>query len=312
MEPMDLATAAPALSRRWMPAWPCPVRHLWGIHRRGPGDPTFRVDADGTLWRGLATPEGDAAVRLRARASEGVVEADAWGEGAAWVLDRLPSLLGADDDSSSFMPRHRFLLDAARRHPHLRVARDGLVMTALVPAILEQKVTGTEAQQGFRRLVRRFGRRAPGPHPDLWLPPAASELALLPSWAWLKLGVDSARSGTLLRAASVAPALERTLEGPLADADRRLRSVPGIGVWTSAEVRARAHGDPDAVSFGDAHVGHDIGWALTGNRVDDDGLLELLEPYRGHRLRVQLLVAAMGVHAPRRGPRLAPRTHLPR
>ncbi len=183
---------------------------------------------------------------------------------------------------------------------------------ALVPAILEQKETGTEAQQGFRRLVRRFGRRAPGPHADLWLPPAASELALVPSWAWLKLGVDAARSGTLLRAASVAPALERTLEVPLADADRRLRSVPGIGVWTSAEVRARAHGDPDAVSFGDAHVGHDIGWALTGNRVDDDGLLELLEPYRGHRLRVQLLVAAMGVHAPRRGPRLAPRTHLPR
>ena len=312
MEPMDLATAAPALSRRWTPAWPCPVRQVWGVHRRGPHDPTFRVESDGVLWRALATPAGDAAVRVVAVASEGVVDATAWGDGAAWVLDRLPAMLGADDHASSFTPRHRFVADAARRHPHLRVARDGLVMTALLPAVLEQKVTGTEAHQGFRRLVRQFGRRAPGPHPDLWLPPTPADLARVPSWEWLTMGVDASRSTTVLRAASVASALERTLALSHADADRRLRSVPGIGVWTSAEVRSRAHGDPDAVSFGDAHVSHDIGWALTRQRVDDDGLLDLLEPYRGHRLRVQMLVSAMRVHAPRRGPRLAPRTHLPR
>jgi 3-methyladenine DNA glycosylase/8-oxoguanine DNA glycosylase len=86
----------------------------------------------------------------------------------------------------------------------------------------------------------------------------------------------------------------------------------GVGVWTSAEVRQRAHGDPDAVSFGDYHVAKDIGWALTGSPVDDDGLAELLEPYRPHRYRVQRLLELDDAWRPRRGPRMSARTHLPR
>jgi 3-methyladenine DNA glycosylase/8-oxoguanine DNA glycosylase len=105
--------------------------------------------------------------------------------------------------------------------------------------------------------------------------------------------------------------LERTLRVDHAEADRRLRSVPGIGVWTSAEVRQRAHGDPDAVSFGDFHVARSVTFALTGVEGDDDAMAELLEPWRGHRFRVQrLLELALRGH-PRHGPRMAPRTHLP-
>ena len=91
----------------------------------------------------------------------------------------------------------------------------------------------------------------------------------------------------------MAPSLERLVEAGHADADRRLRTVPGIGVWTSAETRVRAMGDPDAVSFGDYHIAKDVGWALTGAPVDDDGLAELLEPWRPHRHRVQALVGMM-------------------
>ena len=43
--------------------------------------------------------------------------------------------------------------------------------------------------------------------------------------------------------------------------------------WTSAETRIRAFGDPDAVSVGDYHLAHEVGFALTGSRVDDDGML---------------------------------------
>ena len=88
--------------------------------------------------------------------------------------------------------------------------------------------------------------------------------------------VDPARSRTLVQAARVAPSLERLVGTDHADADRRLRSLPGIGVWTSAETRVRAMGDPDAVSFGDYHIAKDVGWALTGTPVDDEGLAELL------------------------------------
>jgi hypothetical protein len=65
------------------------------------------------------------------------------------------------------------------------------------------------------------------------------------------------------------------------------------------------------VSFGDYHVAKNIGWALTGVPVDDDGLAVLLEPYAGHRYRVQRLLELTGAMRPRRGPRMALRTHLP-
>ena len=45
--------------------------------------------------------------------------------------------------------------------------------------------------------------------------------------------------------------------------------------------------------------------------LDDEGLAVLLEPYAGHRHRVQRLVELSGLSLPRRGPRMAPRSHLP-
>ena len=297
----------------WRPSWPCDVRMTLSILRNGSGDPTFKVDDDGTVWRGIRTPQGTATVRLRSRAADGEVHVSAWGDGAAWALDSVPSMLGAADDVTGFAPTHPVLADAHRRRPHWRVCRTGLVMEALVPAIIEQKVTGQEALGSFRRLVHRFGERAPGAGADrgLWVQPSAETVRMVPSWEWLRMHVDPARSRAVVRAAQVAPAIERTAAVPVDEADRRLRSLPGIGVWTSAEVRFRAHGDADAVSFGDYHIAKNVGWALTGREVDDDGLAKLLEPYRPHRYRVQRLVELAGLGRPRHGPRMAPRRHLP-
>ncbi|HET6627219.1 MAG TPA: DNA-3-methyladenine glycosylase 2 family protein [Nocardioidaceae bacterium] len=305
----------PVLARKrvWRPGWPCPVGVVLSPARRGPGDPTYRIDPDGTVWRGLRTPEGVVTLRLRTGRYDEQVHAAAWGPGADWALEQVPAMLGAEDDPTGFEPRHRVVAEAHRRHPHWRVGRTGLVLEALVPAIIEQKVTGQEAFGGFRSLVYRFGERAPGPgaERDVWVQPSAEQLRAIPSWEWLRLHIDPARSKALVRAAQVAPALERTVGLPGDEVDRRLRSLPGVGVWTSAEVRFRAHGDADAVSFGDYHIAKDVGWALTGQEVDDDGLAELLEPYRPHRYRVQRLVELAGLRRPRRGPRMAPRTHLP-
>ena len=307
-----MTTSGSRLERTWRPGWPCPVRQVLGSLRRGPGDPTYVTDADGTLWKGWRTPEGPVTLSLRCRSGE--VLAGAWGPGAQWVLDGLPALLGAEDDASSFAPEHAVLAEAWRRHPHWRVPRTRLVVDALVPAILEQKVTGKEAFASYRRLVRGYGEQAPGPEAAvrrLMVPPTPAEIRAVPSWAWLQLGVDPARSRTLMAALQVAPALERLVDVPAAEADRRLRTLSGIGVWTSAEVRARALGDADAVSFGDFHVAKDIGWAMTGKPVDDEQLAVMLEPYRPHRLRVQVLVGQAGLRRPRRGPRMTLPTHLP-
>lgn len=299
--------------RLWQPDWPCPVAVVLSPVRRGPGDPTYRIDPDGTIWRGIRTPTGIATLRLSSRPNAGEVYAAAWGPGADWALEQLPAMLGAEDDPTGFEPLHPAVADTHRRHPHLRIGRTGLVMEALVPAVIEQKVSGKEAFTGFQRLVYRFGERAPGPgvEMNLWVQPSPEQLRVIASWEWLKLHIDPARSRTVVRAARVAPALERTADQRGEELDRRLRSVPGIGVWTSAEIRVRAHGDADAVSFGDYHLAKNVGWALTGEEVDDDGLAELLEPYRPHRYRVQRLIELSGLHRPRRGPRMALRSHLP-
>jgi len=69
-----------------------------------------------------------------------------------------------------------------------------------------------------------------------------------------------------------------------------------------------AFGDPDAISVGDYHLPDTEAWALAGEpRADDARMLELLEPYRGQRARVQRLLEVGRVAAPRYGPRMAPR-----
>lgn len=299
--------------RLWQPEWPCPVGQILLQQRHGSSDPTYKIDLAGRHWRAIRTPEGAATLVVDERPREGIVSCAAWGPGAEWALESVPALLGALDDPSGFEPLHPVLTAAHRRNPHWRLGRTGLVMEALVPAIIEQKVTGQEAFAGFRDLVRRFGERAPGPGRDLnlWLQPDAETLRAIPSWEWLKLHIDPARSRTVVLAARVATSLERAATGTPEAADLMLRSQSGIGVWTSAEVRQRVLGDADAVSFGDYHVAKDIGWALTGEPIGDEQLEVLLEPWRPHRGRVQALIALAGLRRPRHGARMAPRTHLP-
>ncbi|WP_375430090.1 DNA-3-methyladenine glycosylase family protein [uncultured Friedmanniella sp.] len=298
---------------------PALLAPLFALHRRGAGDPTHRRIGDLHL-RTTRTPAGPALLKVVAVGDE--VSARAWGEGAEWALDQLPRLLGEADDAAGFAPRpeHGLLVEACRRYGHYRVGRTEAVYEALAPACIEQVVTGQEAFRAWRMLVTEFGEPAPGPTDDpasaaygMRLPPTAEAWVRVPSWTFLAAGVEERRSRTLVTTAKRATALERTLAGPFAEADRALRSLPGVGPWTSAEVRQRAHGDPDAWSVGDYHVGKNISFALTGEVLDDDACTELLEPYRGHRFRVQALLALMGGPArrPRRGPRMTLPTHTP-
>jgi 3-methyladenine DNA glycosylase/8-oxoguanine DNA glycosylase len=73
-------------------------------------------------------------------------------------------------------------------------------------------------------------------------------------------------------------------------------------------VTLRALGDPDAVSVGDFHLPNVVAYALAGEpRANDGRMLELLEPWRGHRARVVRLLEASGIEPPRYGPRLSSR-----
>jgi 3-methyladenine DNA glycosylase/8-oxoguanine DNA glycosylase len=298
--------------RLWTPGRPLNLLAVVGGLHRGHGDPTYVHDPDGTIWRGIRTPEGVSTLRLAVVAG-GDIQATAWGPGAGWVLESVPAMLGDLDDASGFVAHHPQVAEAARRFSGWRVPRTGLVLESLIPAVIAQKVTGHEASTSYRTLVHRYGERAPGEGAarGLWIAPSARGWALIPSWEWLRAGVDGARSAAAIRAARAAGRLEQCPDLTRDEAEKRLRAIPGIGVWTAAEVRHTALGDPDAVSFGDYHVAKDIGWALTGREVDDEGLAELLEPYAGHRYRVQGLLKLAGSGRPRHAPRRSAPTHLP-
>lgn len=271
-----------------------------GPCRRGRADPTTAFDAGG-FWRATRTPAGPATEHITIK--DGGVLVEAWGSGAEWLLESAPALVGLHDDPGSFRAAHPVLRDLHRRMPGLRLGRTGAVMEALFPSILEQKVSGKEAWLAYAAIVRRYGEPAPGPA-GLTLPPSSERLASIPSYDLHPLGVERRRAETLRRACRAARRMEEIMAMSFEDAHRRLRAIPGVGVWTAAEVARVALGDPDAVSVGDYHLKNQVAWILAGEpRATDERMLELLAPYSGQRARAIRLIEASGITAPRYGPR---------
>ncbi|MFI9507449.1 DNA-3-methyladenine glycosylase family protein [Nocardia sp. NPDC052566] len=271
---------------------------------RGTGDPCHQSTRDGAHWHASRMPTGPVTYRLT-QAGPNAVDARAWGAGAAEFLDRLDHMLCLDEDLSGFAPDHPKIAEAHRRFPGLRMLRTGLVFEALVPAVLEQKVHTVSARASWRKLVRQFGAPAPGPAPaGLLLPPDADGWRRIPSWTFHRANVGPQRAQTIVRAARVASSLEQSAGVDPAEAARRLRTVPGIGVWTAAEIGQRAFGDADALSVGDFHLAAIVGWTLLGHPIDDDAMVEYLKPLRPHRYRaVRLLEISGQAHKPKFGPR---------
>ncbi|MHA7287103.1 DNA-3-methyladenine glycosylase family protein [Arthrobacter sp. MDT3-44] len=315
------AVSSGAEATEWIPDGPYNLAGTVGTLQCGPHDPSFIVQGP-DRWLAFRTSDGPVTLALRQRGSlnDSRIRATAWGPGAARALESLPRLLGAEDDWSAFdSPRFRAgLPELARKgrylDPGLRLPASRRMLDTVARAILEQKVTGIEAKRAWRYLLTRYGDAAPGAGEfapaELRLPPTAEQWRRVPSWDWHKAGVDSKRSATILRAALVASGLERLASLPGGEAVRAgLRSIPGIGVWTVAEVVQRTHGCPDSISVGDYHLAAYVGAALTGRRTDDAGMIELLEPWRGQRQRVVRSLYSSGFRKPTFGPRLSPEDH---
>lgn len=267
---------------------------------RGAKDPV--MIGPGESWWSTRTPEGAGTLHLQ-RASETVVDAEAWGDGRDWLLEQAPKLLGFSDDLSGFNPEGP-VADAWARNPFL-LSRTDRPWDALVGAILGQKVQVTKAHQSRRQLARRFGEPAPGPRGG-WILPSPADTAQMAYHDFHPLGVERKRAEIIIRVAHELrrlPNLTTTHEPSMVKA--RLERIRGIGPWTTNMVTAVTMGDADAVPVGDYHIPNTVAWFLEREaRATDDRMLELLEPYAGHRWRVVRLAKSSG-KAPAYGPRMS-------
>lgn len=273
--------------------------------RRGSGDPTMRIE-NGAAWRAARTPDGP--VTLLLEQMDGAVRAMAWGAGAAWALDHAPGLMGAEDDVSAFVPHDDVMARMWKEHRSVRLTRALDVVRTLVAAILEQKVVGMEARRAWRRMTIALSEAAPG-EAGLMLPPDPATVAEVPYYRFHPWGVERRRAEVIRAVCARAASLEALAEVPFDEGRRRLQAMPGIGPWTAAEVMRLSLGDPDAVSVGDYHLPDIVGWALAREeRGTDERMLELLEPYRGQRGRVQVLLERSHLAPPAYGPRMEARS----
>jgi 3-methyladenine DNA glycosylase/8-oxoguanine DNA glycosylase len=286
------------------------LRHTLGGLQHGRGDPTTRVNGH-EVWRATRTPDGPGTLRLWWAGDE--LCHRVWGPGGDWLEAHLPALLGADDEpceiplaraaESGEQVRHEVVTRALAGAPGLRIGRSDGLMHALVPTVLQQRVTAGEALRSWRLLCERVARRAPGPA-GLLLPPEPDALAELPSWWFHRLGVERRRAETVIRCARRASTIERMTALEPAEAARRLATISGVGAWTIGSVLGPVFGDPDAVPIGDYHLPHAVCFALAREaRGSDARMLELLAPYAGQRGRVVRALLLDGWRAPRFGPR---------
>lgn len=248
------------------------------------------------------TPAGIGSMHL-VRVTETGIRAEAWGPGADWMLEQAPRLLGGDDDVEGFTPPSGRLAEIWQRNPFL-LGRTDRLWDSLVGGVFGQKVQIQNATKASRQLARRFGDEAPGPIGG-WVLPSPERVAELGYADFHPLGVERKRAEILRRVAREMPRLERLSLDSAEAVKTRLQHIHGIGPWTAAMVTATALGDADAVPVGDYHLPNTVAWHLAGEeRGDDARMLELLEPWSGHRWRVLRLAKSAG-SAPKRGPKLS-------
>ncbi|GAB3316065.1 3-methyladenine DNA glycosylase [Geodermatophilus aquaeductus] len=267
-----------------------------------PGDPTVRVEP-GRFTRATWTPEGSGTVVVTWAPGDGTARVEASGDGAGWLLERAPRLLGCEDDVTGFDPAAAPLRDLWRRHRRRRIARTGTLWHDLACLVVQQRVSRVDAAEQWRRLVTTYGSPVPGA-PGLWTPPSPGVLGRLSSPALHRLGLERRRAQTLVGAAVALARHQDLADADVAAGTATLRAVPGIGPWTTGCLAALTWGDRDAVITGDSGIPSLVAWVLAGQRrADDAAMLDLLAPHRPHRYRVLGLVMASGRRPPRHAPR---------
>ena len=284
---------------------PFDLRDTSRVLQMGSNDPTMSLTR-GRMVLARYTPAGPVTVEItQCPDSQPVtLQIQSWGAGSQWIRGFLPGLLGLDDDPRTFQPTGR-LRRLHCRHIGMRLTRLPRAGTRVMQVVLMQLVSWRDAFGSWHRLVQRFGAPAPGPH-DIRLPPPVSALRGIPRFQMIECGVIPKLARTLQNVAAHEGQLESAADTSATAFAECLRQIPGIGEWTTQYALGTALGHGDAILTGDYNLPHTVAWYFAGDdRGDDQRLIELLEPFRGHRFRVIRLLWLSGINAPRHGPRAA-------
>ncbi len=277
------------------------IRESFRFQRFGPFDPTCQWHQE-VFWKAWHGPEGPVTLALRWESD--CIEAHVWGELQEAALG--PLLGELDEPGALVLAPDDPLRSLPGKIRGMRLLRVPWVADYAARVVLQQRVTWQEAARAYVSLTKALGKPAPGPRSDLLLPPSPRDWYRFTPADYAQVGVEGKRARPLRELARKAPAVDLA-DDPIAI----MNKLPGFGVWTLAQIKSCALGDPDAVPLGDYGLPHLVTFALTGEpRGDDDRMLKLLEPYRGQRYRVIRWLEASGVEAPRFGPRAKTSTAL--
>ena len=265
----------------------------FGIQRFGAFDPTVGRER-GLLRKAFDTADGPCVVEIRAEQDGLTLGAE--GASANEALADFASALAQDDGHGAFAPESPLLARLHRANHGMRLVRVPWRFDLAAVAVLQQRVTTTEAMQQWGRIVRKYGPRVGD---ELRAFPSAERVAQMASWQFEELGIDPKRARTMVVLARELVRRKTLAETDLAIVRARLAAVRGVGPWTTDMILGFAYGDPDALPLGDLHLPHLITWALARERPGSDArMVQLLEPYRGHRFRVVRLLWVGGVKRP--------------
>lgn len=269
--------AAPSVTARAevRPAWPLRLRFPGKdglVRRRGDAfQRVFRVNGEPVF--GGVVQQGERVV-LAARAATRAA-AD---EG----LRRLRLAASVDEDHREF--HRRFARDphigrAVRAFPELRIRRRPDPWEALLAAITEQLIEFDRAVVIQRRITARHGYRCPAT--GLKDPPTAAEVAALAPAELCRFDLPAHRALTLHRAARAVASGWVDLSDHK-DSWRRLRTISGIGPWTTEMLAIQGQGRYDQVAAGDLGYIKVCGRLFTGHpraRAEIDDIRTFFERY---------------------------------
>lgn len=263
------------------------------MQQLGPYDPTAELSDD--LFRKAFFYRGQPQTIEVVRAGT-ALEVRVFGCYAEELAEETAAGLRQDDGYAEFTTKDTGILRLFRMLPGLRVIRVPWLYDMTCSAILQQRIRTVDAMRDWRRITQRYGAPAPL---GLRAFPRADVLAQVPQFELEQMGIDAKRAKTLLRFAKELRFVSLRPGMDFAQLRQTLLRVSGIGPWTTETVMGYGAGDMDAAIPGDLHLPRVVCYALAGERTGtDERMMELLEPFRGHRFRIIRLLSASGVDVP--------------